>query len=205
MKALREEHPGAGSEEQLPDRRRVAHVADRHDRRAAHALGRGHGALVGPDASSARMTRRTRQERGRRSRRTADSNARSAAMSAPASAGPTARARLNSMPLSAEAVAKSSFRTSWGKNLPAMSAASNASPADEAEGEEQQQPWRDGCPPAVAKARTRASRRASSIRRRGRAFGGRRCRRGGSRPGARTGRTAASRPSGWSTTSGPAP
>src|SRR2546428_1076016 len=53
------------------------------------------------------------------------------AISTPASAGPTARAMLNSMPLSAEAAGKSSFRTSSGSTARQVGV-SNASPADNA-------------------------------------------------------------------------
>src|SRR5579864_38102 len=49
----------------------------------------------------------------------------------PASAGPTARARLNSIPLSAEAAARSSLGTNSGR-IARHAGASNASPADSA-------------------------------------------------------------------------
>ena len=54
-----------------------------------------------------------------------------AAITTPASAGPTARARLNSMPLSADADARSSFETSSGKTARQVGL-SNASPAERA-------------------------------------------------------------------------
>src|SRR5450755_635872 len=54
-----------------------------------------------------------------------------AAMTTPASAGPTARAKLNSMPLSADADARSSWGTSSGKTARQLGL-SNASPADRA-------------------------------------------------------------------------
>src|SRR5579864_637554 len=54
-----------------------------------------------------------------------------AAITKPASAGPTARARLNSMPLSADAAGRSSFRTNSG-NTARQVGVSNASPADRA-------------------------------------------------------------------------
>src|ERR1700694_3406638 len=53
------------------------------------------------------------------------------AISTPASAGPTARAMLNSMPLSAEAAGRSSFGTSSGSTARQVGV-SNASPADNA-------------------------------------------------------------------------
>ena len=49
----------------------------------------------------------------------------------PASAGPTARAKLNSIPLSADAAGRSSFRTSSGRTARHVGV-SNASPADNA-------------------------------------------------------------------------
>jgi hypothetical protein len=52
-------------------------------------------------------------------------------MIVPASAGPTARARLNSIPLSAEAAAKSSLGTSSGR-VARHAGVSNASPAESA-------------------------------------------------------------------------
>jgi hypothetical protein len=52
-------------------------------------------------------------------------------MIGPASAGPTARARLNSIPLSAEAAARSSFGTNSGR-IARQAGASNASPAESA-------------------------------------------------------------------------
>src|ERR1700723_1547503 len=52
-------------------------------------------------------------------------------MIAPASAGPTARARLNSIPLSAEAAASSSLGTSSGR-IARHAGVSNASPAESA-------------------------------------------------------------------------
>src|SRR3984885_10440847 len=54
-----------------------------------------------------------------------------AAMTTPASAGPTARARLNSIPLSADAVARSSLDTSSGR-IARHVGVSNASPAESA-------------------------------------------------------------------------
>src|ERR1700727_565767 len=54
-----------------------------------------------------------------------------AAMTIPASAGPTARARLNSIPLSAEAGARSSLGTNSGRIAPHVGV-SNASPAESA-------------------------------------------------------------------------
>ena len=54
-----------------------------------------------------------------------------AAMSTPARPGPIARARLNSIPLSADAASKSSFATSSGKTARHVGV-SNASPADSA-------------------------------------------------------------------------
>src|SRR5882672_1336468 len=53
------------------------------------------------------------------------------AMTKPARAGPTARAKLNSMPLSADAAGRSSFLTSSGKTARQVGV-SNASPADRA-------------------------------------------------------------------------
>src|SRR6266446_5177742 len=53
------------------------------------------------------------------------------AITKPASAGPTARAKLNSMPLSADAAGRSSFLTSSGKTARQVGV-SNASPADRA-------------------------------------------------------------------------
>src|SRR6202171_6240263 len=53
------------------------------------------------------------------------------AMTKPANAGPTARAKLNSMPFSAEAAGKSSFETSSGKTARHVGV-SNASPAESA-------------------------------------------------------------------------
>src|SRR5580704_10241241 len=53
------------------------------------------------------------------------------AITKPASAGPTARAKLNSMPLSADAAGRSSFSTSSGKTARQVGV-SNASPADRA-------------------------------------------------------------------------
>src|SRR4029077_21251672 len=53
------------------------------------------------------------------------------AITKPASAGPTARAKLNSMPFNAEAAGKSSFETSSG-NTARHVGVSNASPADSA-------------------------------------------------------------------------
>src|SRR6266404_8118273 len=53
------------------------------------------------------------------------------AITKPASAGPTARAKLNSMPLSADAAGRSSFSTSSGKTARQVGV-SNASPADSA-------------------------------------------------------------------------
>src|ERR1700692_3341945 len=50
-------------------------------------------------------------------------------MITPASAGPTARARLNSIPLSAEAAARSSLGTHSGR-IARHAGASNASPAE---------------------------------------------------------------------------
>src|SRR5271170_4562495 len=52
-------------------------------------------------------------------------------MMVPASAGPTARARLNSIPLSAEAAARSSLGTNSGR-IARHAGASNASPAESA-------------------------------------------------------------------------
>src|ERR1700683_4087040 len=52
-------------------------------------------------------------------------------MIVPASAGPTARARLNSIPLSAEAAARSSLGTNSGR-IARHAGASNASPAESA-------------------------------------------------------------------------
>src|SRR5271155_3721249 len=54
-----------------------------------------------------------------------------AAMTIPASAGPTARARLNSIPFSADAAASSSFGTSSGR-MARQVGVSNASPAESA-------------------------------------------------------------------------
>src|ERR1700722_9392801 len=53
------------------------------------------------------------------------------AITKPANAGPTARAKLNSMPLSADAAGRSSFRTSSGRTARQVGV-SNASPADRA-------------------------------------------------------------------------
>src|SRR5580693_2966990 len=53
------------------------------------------------------------------------------AIAKPANAGPTARAKLNSMPLSADAAGRSSFRTNSG-NTARQVGVSNASPADRA-------------------------------------------------------------------------
>src|ERR1700694_2364627 len=53
------------------------------------------------------------------------------AITKPASAGPTARAKLNSMPLRADAAGRSSLRTSSGKTARQVGV-SNASPADKA-------------------------------------------------------------------------
>src|SRR5260370_5550608 len=53
------------------------------------------------------------------------------AITKPASAGPTARAKLNSMPLSADAAGRSSFSTNSGKTARQVGV-SNASPADRA-------------------------------------------------------------------------
>src|SRR5579863_3638519 len=52
-------------------------------------------------------------------------------ISVPASAGPTARARLNSIPLSAEAAARSSLGTNSGR-IARHAGVSNASPAESA-------------------------------------------------------------------------
>src|SRR5271155_1858044 len=52
-------------------------------------------------------------------------------MIAPASAGPTARARLNSIPLSADAAARSSLATNSGR-IARQAGVSNASPAERA-------------------------------------------------------------------------
>src|SRR5271169_6918978 len=52
-----------------------------------------------------------------------------AAMRTPASAGPTARARLNSIPFSADAAARSSLETSSGR-IARQVGVSNASPAE---------------------------------------------------------------------------
>src|SRR5690242_17268964 len=54
-----------------------------------------------------------------------------AAITRPARAGPTARAKLNSIPFRAEAAAKSSFGTNSGR-MARQDGASNASPADSA-------------------------------------------------------------------------
>src|SRR5271154_4639016 len=54
-----------------------------------------------------------------------------AAMTKPASAGPTARARLNSIPLSADAAARSSLGTNSGR-IARQAGVSNASPAESA-------------------------------------------------------------------------
>src|SRR5438094_7475447 len=56
----------------------------------------------------------------------------------PASAGPTARAKLNSMPLSADAAGRSSFSTSSGRTARQVGV-SNASPADSAKSQNEEQ------------------------------------------------------------------